>query len=58
MTKVPEQALTKTTLPLPERNYTESYFRRLVGDIQRIFSSIQTAEETREESEPYSWFIS
>ena len=58
MSRVPEQALTKTTLPLPESKYRESYFRRLIGDIQRIFISIQTPEENREESETYSWFIS
>ena len=42
MSRTPEQVLTKTTLPLPEREYQESYFRRLVGDIQRIFTSLQT----------------
>tara|TARA_X000000368_G_scaffold336822_1_gene274540 strand:- start:20539 stop:20715 length:177 start_codon:yes stop_codon:yes gene_type:complete len=57
MSRTPEQVLTKTTLPLPEREYQESYFRRLVGDIQRIFTSLQTPEETREESETFSWFI-
>ena len=46
MSRTPEQVLTKTTLPLPEREYQESYFRRLVGDIQRIFTSLQTPEET------------
>ena len=58
MSKVPEQTLTKTTLPFPESDYSESYFRRLIGDIQRIFVSLQTPEEVREESEAYSWFIS
>jgi len=57
MTQVPEQVLTKTTLSLPGNEYEQSYFRRLVGDIQRIFNSIQTPTEARESSESFSWFI-
>ena len=57
MIQVPEQVLTKTTLSLPGDAYEQSYFRRLVGDIQRIFNSIQTPTEARESSESFSWFI-
>jgi len=57
MTQVPEQVLTKTTLSLPGNAYEQSYFRRLVGDIQRILNSIQTPKEARESSESFSWFI-
>ncbi len=57
MTQVTEQVLTKTTLSLPGNAYEQSYFRRLVGDIQRIFNSIQTPTEARESSESFSWFI-
>ena len=57
MTQVPDQVLTKTTLSLPGNAYEQSYFRRLIGDIQRIFNSIQTPSEGRESSESFSWFI-
>ena len=58
MTQVPDQVLTKTTLSLPGNAYEQSYFRRFIGDLQRILNSIQTPSEARKTSESFTWFIS